>query len=170
MRATNATLAGKYLVFLLLLVAVRCPAWAQSVFKFSRFTPTNGLSQSNVTCILQDHLGFMWIGTQNGLNKYDGYAFTICRYNPADSNSLPNNHIKAMVEDSSGTLWIGTWGGGLVRYNRKLDKFKRYGHACGLSDDYVSCLQLDHNGRPGSEPKRVGSTSWIWLPELFTRR
>ena len=147
MRATNATLAGKYLVFLLLLVAVRCPAWAQSVFKFSRFTPTNGLSQSNVTCILQDHLGFMWIGTQNGLNKYDGYAFTICRYNPADSNSLPNNHIKAMVEDSSGTLWIGTWGGGLVRYNRKLDKFKRYGHACGLSDDYVSCLQLDHNGR-----------------------
>ncbi|HEV2479266.1 MAG TPA: two-component regulator propeller domain-containing protein [Puia sp.] len=134
----------------MLLMAGWCPAWAQPVFKFSRFTPTNGLSQSNVTCILQDHLGFMWIGTQNGLNKYDGYQFTICRYNPGDSNSLPNNHIKAIVEDSSGTLWIGTWGGGLVRYNRKLDKFKRYAHTAGaansLSDDYVSCLQLDRNG------------------------
>ena len=149
MRAPNAAPAGKYLVISMLLVAGFCPARSQGVFKFSRFTPTNGLSQSNVTCILQDHLGFMWIGTQNGLNKYDGYQFTICRYNPADSNSLPNNHIKAIVEDSSGTLWIGTWGGGLVRYNRKLDKFKRYAHTAGagsLSDDYVSCLQFDRNG------------------------
>jgi len=148
MRRTNAAPAGKYLVLFMLLAAGYIQALPQSVFKFSRFTPTAGLSQSNVTCILQDHLGLMWIGTQNGLNKYDGYQFTIFRFNPTDSNSLPNNHIKSIVEDGSGTLWIGTWGGGLVRYNRKLDKFKRYTHKpAGLSDDYVSCLQLDRNGR-----------------------
>jgi signal transduction histidine kinase/ligand-binding sensor domain-containing protein/DNA-binding response OmpR family regulator len=149
MRAIKATRAGTYLVLFTLLMAGALPAWTQPVFKFSRFTPTNGLSQSNVTCILQDHLGFMWIGTQNGLNKYDGYQFTISRYNPADSNSLPNNHIKAIVEDSCGTLWIGTWGGGIVGYNRKLDKFKRYAHlpgTNGLSDDYVNSLVLDRNG------------------------
>src|ERR1700761_3862393 len=150
MRKNHITGTGKYVILFLCLAGGLLSCYSQPVFKFVRFTPTSGLSQSNVTCILQDHLGFMWFGTQNGLNKYDGYQFTISRYNPADSNTLPNNHIRAIVEDSSGTLWIGTWGGGLVGYNRKLDKFKRYAHKPGsnsLSDNFVSSLQLDAHGR-----------------------
>ena len=70
----------------------------------------------------------MWIATQDGLNKYDGYKFTIYKNNPRDSLSLPNNFITALYEDHSGELWIGTGFGGLCRYDRNQDTFVRYKH------------------------------------------
>jgi signal transduction histidine kinase/ligand-binding sensor domain-containing protein/DNA-binding response OmpR family regulator len=136
-----------------LFVMVLCwpnQGYGQRPLKFSRFSTNNGLSQSNVTCILQDKMGFMWFGTQNGLNKYDGYQITIFRHDPTDTNSISNNYIRAMVEDSTGDLWIGTWGGGLVRYIRKQEKFTHYLHtpaANSLSDNFVSGLQIDRNGK-----------------------
>ena len=117
--------------------------------KLSHLSTTNGLSQSNVTCITQDHLGFMWFGTQNGLNKYDGYQFTIYRNDPRDSNSLSNNGIKAMVVDAKGQLWIGTWGGGIDRFDRDRGIFVHYRHHPGansLTDDFVSSIRVDNEG------------------------
>ncbi len=81
-------------------------------FKFGHLGTAQGLSNSNVYCILQDNHGFLWFGTRDGLNKYDGYSFTVYKNNPADKNSLSNNRINGMVEDADGMLWLATWGGG----------------------------------------------------------
>lgn len=85
-----------------------------------------GLSQGTVKVIFQDSKGFMWFGTQDGLNRYDGYEFIIYRNNTSDSNSISDNSILSIAEDSEKTLWIGTNGGGLNRYKSSDDKFLRY--------------------------------------------
>ena len=76
--------------------------------KFEQLSVEHGLSQSRVFSILQDHQGFMWFGTRNGLNKYDGYKFAIYKNDPNDSLSLSHNGISALYENHSGELWIGT--------------------------------------------------------------
>jgi len=80
---------------------------------FEHLGTAQGLSQSNVICTLQDSRGFMWFGTREGLNKYDGYTFTVYKNKIGDDKSLANNMINTIVEDDKGYLWIGTWGGGL---------------------------------------------------------
>ena len=95
------------------------------VVNFSSLTIDNGLSQSDVKCVLKDHIGFMWFATDDGLNKYDGYTFTIYRHITGDSNSLPSNGITAAFEDKTGNLWIGT-NGGLSLYNRDKDNFTTF--------------------------------------------
>src|SRR3954451_3315458 len=67
-----------------------------------------GLSNNSVTCIFQDHKGFMWFGTYDGLNRYDGYSFKVYRHGLTEQNTLPNNRIAAIAEDSLQRLWIGT--------------------------------------------------------------
>ncbi|MDM7924455.1 MAG: two-component regulator propeller domain-containing protein [bacterium] len=92
--------------------------------QFRRLTPDEGLSSSTVTCILQDSRGFMWIGTYNGLNRYDGSRFTVFRYNSLDTSSVPHNLIWQIFEDRAGTLWIAT-AAGLARFDWKTDRFIR---------------------------------------------
>ncbi len=94
--------------------------------KFEHLSLEQGLSQSLVLCIAQDKQGFLWFGTEDGLNRYDGYEFKIYRHSEADSSSLTNNYIYTLYKDSEGNLWIGTWGGGLDRYDAKYDKFLHY--------------------------------------------
>ena len=85
----------------------------------------NGLSQNTVTCIYQDKRGFLWIGTQDGLNKYDGYQFKHYKHNPADTNSISDQFITAICEDGKGELWVGTRHG-LNRFNSSTEKFTHY--------------------------------------------
>ncbi len=68
----------------------------------------------------------MWFGTNDGLNKYNGYSFPVYKHNPDDPFSLSHNHIWSLFEDSSGMLWIGTYGGGLNRFDRDTGQFTRY--------------------------------------------
>ena len=91
------------------------PLSAGQHLRFDRISLEQGLSQSTVFCMIQDSQGFMWFGTEDGLNKYDGYSFTVYKHDPEDPNSLGGNWIQAILEDSSGTLWIGTREGGLSR-------------------------------------------------------
>ena len=94
---------------------------------FSHLGLEDGLSQSAVKCILKDSEGFLWVGTGDGLNKFDGYEFTIYRHNQDDPNSIGGNDIECIYEDPrDSTLWIGTQGGGLNRYDRKHDRFVCY--------------------------------------------
>ena len=76
--------------------------------QFKHLTSDDGLSSSVVTAIIQDHKGFVWIGTDNGLNRYDGFNFTVYNNNIADSTSLENNSILTMFEDSKYNLFVGT--------------------------------------------------------------
>ena len=77
--------------------------------RFSHLTSEKDrLSSDHITCILQDHQGFMWFGTLDGLNKYDGYRITTYRHWRSDPNSLRYDHITALYENRSKTLWIGT--------------------------------------------------------------
>jgi signal transduction histidine kinase/ligand-binding sensor domain-containing protein len=84
-------------------------AWAQT-YHFEKITEQNGLSDNRVTCFLKDRTGFMWIGTENGLNRYDGFTFKI--YRPGQrARELSHEHINDIEEDAQGRLWISTWYG-----------------------------------------------------------
>lgn len=83
-----------------------------------------GISNNSIHCIIKDKRGFLWIGTQEGLNKYDGNSFVTYENNPNDSNSICHNAVNAIIEDSRGNIWIGT-SDGLNLYNRVKDNFIR---------------------------------------------
>lgn len=80
--------------------------------RFQRISIEQGLSQSVVTAILQDSRGFLWFGTQDGLNRYDGYTSTCTRNVPGDPGSLSANYVRCLWEDAAGALWVGTRGEG----------------------------------------------------------
>ncbi len=94
---------------------------------FTKISLEQGLSQSVINCILQDKQGFIWFGTQDGLNKFDGYEFKVYRNDFSDSLSISNNFINNIYQDKSGNLWISTKNG-LSYYNVFTDKFKQYFH------------------------------------------
>ena len=87
------------------------PAAAVLPERFTRFSVEQGLSQSTVQAMLQDRRGFLWFGTEEGLNRYDGYSFVVFKNDPTDPKSLPDSKISALHEDRRGRLWVGTWKG-----------------------------------------------------------
>jgi len=91
--------------------------------RFQRYSLEEGLSQSTALSIVQDRLGFLWIGTVSGLNRFDGYEFKVYKHNPGDPHSLSDNYIPAVFVDSAGRLWVGTRSGGLCRYDPERDAF-----------------------------------------------
>ena len=95
---------------------------------FKHLNVEDGLSQSTVRAIFQDKMGFMWFGTDIGINKFDGSEFTVYKYNAADSTGIPSNFIIEILEDSHGIFWIGTGYGGLCRFDREQEVFYTYGY------------------------------------------
>lgn len=94
--------------------------------QFNHLTIEDGLSQSTVQSILQDNQGYMWFGTQDGLNHYNGYDITVYRDDVQDSTTIKGNDIRVIYEDSDDRLWIGTQTGGLNLYDRNKDQFLHY--------------------------------------------
>ena len=95
--------------------------------RFQHLSVQQGLSDNRVFCILQDREGFMWIGTESGLNKYDGYNFTTYYPDPNDTkNSLQHNFITDLQEDRKGRLWIETFDGGLHEIDKRTGKITSY--------------------------------------------
>ena len=120
---------------------------------FKRLDRTNGLSNNKVNCILQDRRGFTWIGTDDGLNRYDGNNFLIFKNIPGESSSLSGNTITDIHEDKDGVLWIATADGGITRYDHRLapeKKFRQFKHQPGdttsIPVNIVNALQEDKNG------------------------
>ncbi|HMH23065.1 MAG TPA: two-component regulator propeller domain-containing protein [Puia sp.] len=138
------------LLLILLLGAGHVVFSQRQAMNFSHLGKEQGLSQNNVNCILQDSRGFMWFGTRDGLNRYDGYDFKVYKNITDDPSSIGNNNITSMVEGSSGELWIGTSGGGLNRLDRQKDLFTHYNEdkksKKGLTDHFINCLMLDCHG------------------------
>ncbi len=118
-------------------------AWAQEDnFNFINFSSKDGLSSNTVNAILKDTLGYMWFGTDDGLNRFDGVNFKVYRYNSRDSTSLRSNTITALCEDKSGNLWVGT-NQTLSLYDRKKDAFINYNINGGKP---IRSLCVDYQG------------------------
>ncbi|WP_109830638.1 hybrid sensor histidine kinase/response regulator transcription factor [Reichenbachiella versicolor] len=118
--------------------------------KFSHLTQSDGLSSSDVTCFMQDSHGFLWIGTVDGLNRYDGYQVQTYRNEFENPKSLPDNSITCLYTDRFGQLWIGTENNGLSRYERETNTFHNYHFdiydAHSINFDYVTSITEDSRG------------------------
>jgi signal transduction histidine kinase/ligand-binding sensor domain-containing protein len=130
-------------------VAVAFSAHAQRMP--TRFIRIEGLSQSAVTSMIQDRRGFIWVGTQDGLNRYDGYEFVVYCNNPEDSTSINDNWIRALYEDREGFIWVGTRDGGINRFDPHTEQFIAYkfqpDNPNSLSSNMVRAIFEDKKGR-----------------------
>jgi signal transduction histidine kinase/ligand-binding sensor domain-containing protein/CheY-like chemotaxis protein len=150
-RYKKSTMRAAFIgVFLLIIFSLFLPAQDRKEYEFEVISFKEGLSQNTVTSIIQDRDGFMWMGTQHGLHKYNGYDFIIYKKEPKNENSLSDNNVEIMVEDRSGTLWVGTSGGGLNRIDRETMGFKHYRHdpanPNSLTDNFVTSIIQDRDG------------------------
>lgn len=125
-----------------------------NLYSFDRITIEDGLSQGTITSIVQDDRGFMWFGTYDGLNRYDGVKFKVYKSDVEDSLSLSHNSITSICEDSHNNLWIGTMAGGLNLYNWEKDNFIRF-----QNDPYDS-TSLNNNIVQNIFEDNVGN---LWL-------
>jgi ligand-binding sensor domain-containing protein/two-component sensor histidine kinase len=136
--------------FSILILALAFPALCDSQnLKFAHIGTQDGLSQMNVTCIMQEVRGFIWIGTDDGLNRYDGYRFVTYHHDPKDSNSLSSNSVIDIKQDNGGNLWVATKNG-LNKLDLKTGRFIRYMHDAAnpnsISGNRLNRLALDADG------------------------
>jgi ligand-binding sensor domain-containing protein/signal transduction histidine kinase len=124
--STAITRLARLLVVAVLAFGCSVPSWAGAPrsLHFQHLGVEEGLPQESVLTILQDRSGFMWLGTQAGLARYDGYRYRVFRNDPNDSASLPDNYIQTSYEDGDGRLWFGTRGG-LARFDSASQRFVR---------------------------------------------
>ena len=138
--------------------------------RFEHLSLGHGLSQSTVTCIAQDKKGFIWFGTDGGLNRYDGYDFRVFRNIPGDSASLSRNWVTALHVDHHGILWILTLDGILYRFNAELENFEkvRIPAATDRATD-IRTVFMDRNGRSWSVVFRSVGREGIGTPAGLNR-
>lgn len=141
----------KTVFFWSLLLITNLTAQIQDL-RFLQYNMDDGLAYDNVNCIFQDSRGYIWIGTELGLSRFDGIGFKNYYNRWEDSTSLSENRISDILEDSLGHLWIATRDGGLNRFDPKIEEFKSYqkvpGNSTSIPDNYLRCLLLDadHTG------------------------
>jgi ligand-binding sensor domain-containing protein len=97
------------------------PTSAQ-VYNFRKYQVEDGLSNNTVSCVLQDKKGFVWVGTRDGLNRYDGYHFKIFRYQSNNTKSLRGDFVHCIIESAEGDIWVGTEKG-LFKYDEQKENF-----------------------------------------------
>jgi ligand-binding sensor domain-containing protein/signal transduction histidine kinase/DNA-binding response OmpR family regulator len=137
-------------VFILILLVTAGHANAQTLsLKFKHINIGQGLSNSTIESIYQDSKGFVWFGTRDGLNKYDGYQITVFKNDPNNKNSISDNFIKCINEDADHNLWVGT-SDGLNRFNAYKNTFTRYGHnpvnSQNLPGNSINCIYKSKSG------------------------
>ncbi|TAD95063.1 MAG: hypothetical protein EAZ97_16055 [Bacteroidetes bacterium] len=140
----------RYFFFLLQIICSNDLFGQEDYLRFDHYTIENKISQNDIYCITQSKQGFLWFGTQDGLNKYNGYKFSVYEYEPSDSYSLSDGNITALLEDSKGVFWIGTKNGGLNRLDRATDRFASFEFSDknpeSISSNEVKCLLEDQEG------------------------
>jgi signal transduction histidine kinase/ligand-binding sensor domain-containing protein/CheY-like chemotaxis protein/HPt (histidine-containing phosphotransfer) domain-containing protein len=141
----------------LLLAVVSVPAGAAvpvppaRPMYFEHLTTRDGLSQGTVQSMLQDSQGYLWLGTESGLDRYDGYSVREYRRERGIEHALANDYIWGIAEDADGDLWLATDGGGVERWDRKTDRFEQFRHSTtdpeSLASDATRAILIDAAGR-----------------------
>jgi ligand-binding sensor domain-containing protein len=116
----------RYLLFLLLLSSLQFSKAQNGHLKFDHFSVTEGLPERQVRFIKQDQQGYIWMGTQNGLVRYDGYKPKVYRMGVTDISITQNCTVNSMIADDDNNLWFATRGNGLFKYNYSSDSFIQY--------------------------------------------
>jgi signal transduction histidine kinase/ligand-binding sensor domain-containing protein/CheY-like chemotaxis protein len=141
----------KYVITGLLLTISSLLSAQNQQLHFEHLGTANGLSELNINAILQDSRGFIWVATNDGLNRYDGYKFKIFRNDVKDTTSLGSNYIQDIKEDKDGNIWIATVGGGLNKFDRKTNRFFHYAHnekdSRSISSNFVSKIAIEKSGK-----------------------
>jgi len=133
---------------ILILYSINALKAQSSRINFKHYTINEGLSQNTVFCLLEDKEGIIWIGTEDGLNKFDGYDFTVYKHEFRNSNSISHNQINALYEDEKGRIWIGT-SDGLNIFDKVSEKFTRISTRQGqsvTSNDFITSIFEDNEG------------------------
>jgi ligand-binding sensor domain-containing protein/signal transduction histidine kinase/AraC-like DNA-binding protein len=148
-RYISGTVSWLFIPGLLALTLSPLCSWGQSLnLNFFHISYQEGLSNSTVEAIAQDSFGFIWIGTRDGLNRYDGYQVVVFRNDPADKSSISDNFIRTIYEDSNKDLWIGTMNG-LNKFERTASTFKRFKsdkrRAGSISNNIITSIYEDSN-------------------------
>jgi len=135
-------------LFIIILLSLNINVINAQYHSFTNYSVNDGLSQSVVNCIFQDSYGYLWIGTQMGLNKFNGYTFDKYFHNPTDTTTISDNWIYSIIEDQDKNIWIATKNG-LNKFDRKTAKFYRI-HFRDSKNNYINNavygLDLDKNG------------------------
>jgi len=138
-------------IFLIIFFSLTFLFAQDRTIQFSHLKSQDGLASNTVFCTLQDQKGFLWVGTYDGLNKYDGYKFKVYKRIEGDTSSISDNKIRALCEDNAGNLWIGTWYSGLNKYDPKTEKFTRYlyneNDSSSISANSITALYIDKSGK-----------------------
>ena len=121
-------------------------ATAQSFLSLERYTPDDGLSQHAITAMAEDDRGLLWIGTQEGLNRYDGHRFTVLRSAPGETTGLVSSSIESLAIDARSRLWVGTNDAGLEVIDLRTHRQTRLGLADGLGHPTVRAILIDPAG------------------------
>ncbi len=114
------------ILFLFIPVCATAASEVSKEVNMSVYSVHDGLSGNGVTVLFQDSKGYLWVGTQDGLNKYDGYSFTVYRHEVGNKSSISGNCIQCISEDPEGNLWIGTIGDGLNKWDRNTGRFSSF--------------------------------------------
>lgn len=150
-------MSGRRFAYAGMMLWLMATVWGQPEMRFEEVHSINALSHNNVTCIHQDQLGFLWLGTFNGLNKYDGYSFKIYKFNDGEHQTGSTNRIISIREDKSGKLWIQTYDGKYQCFNPATEKFIIFPLETNSpmqtrctnyyeSDDGLVCISTDRSG------------------------
>ncbi len=147
----NSMIKWIWILWGFILLAIPQDGQTQNNAYFEHLDTRNGLSQSDVNCLHQDKEGYIWIGTHDGLNRYDGYDFTIFKPSPEEDGSISSNLIFDIVGDKNDNLWIATTGGGLNHYDKSTDTFYTFKHSNtdsnSISSDHLNKVFIDKKHR-----------------------
>lgn len=158
-----------WLLLLLLIHGGAASAAAAARVRFHTYAADAGLSQTSAAAIVEDRLGFLWIGTQDGLNRFDGYGFRVYRNQVDDTQSLSDNYILALAEDSDGGIWAAT-PNGLNRLDPLSGRFERFTAAAGrgsLRDTLVIAVSTGADGSVYASTRRGGAQRLVAATRQF---
>ncbi len=145
----------------------------ESRLMFEHLTSKEGLSHSAVSCIVEDNHGYMWIGTNSGLNKFNGYNFEIFLNDPKDSKTISSNRISSLFVDSKNNLWVGTLIGGLNLYSEETNSFIRFTTnsdvPSSISSNHIRDIFEDSKGRLWIATRGGGLNRLISIEKGFKR-